>query len=68
MAETHESIRKHVEAQTVMDRMNRDDSLDEIEGLIKRNGIDTAKMFQEKDKIGKVDFSLEDESWDVGST
>jgi hypothetical protein len=63
-AVVHEDIKKHVEGQTVLDRLRRDSALDKIVELLNRNRIDTEEMFKLEGNIGNVDVSgKDDESW-----
>jgi len=63
-SDIHEGIRKHVEEQTICDRLHRDNALDKIVELLNANRINTAKMFEWKGNIRTIDFSgKDDESW-----
>jgi len=65
MSDIHEEIRKHVEGQSVRDRLRRDSALDKIIELLNENRINTAEMFELKKDMGNIDFSAEDdESWE----
>jgi hypothetical protein len=64
MAHAHEEIRKHVEAQVVHHRLNRDHALSKIEELLNGNRINTEEMFKLKGDIGPIDLSGNDDTWD----
>jgi hypothetical protein len=67
-SDVHEEIRKHVEGQTVIDRLHRDSALRKIVELLDGNRIDTQEMFGLQGNIGPVDFSgKDDESWVLGT-
>jgi hypothetical protein len=63
-SDIHEEIRKHVEGQSVRDRLRRDSALDKIIELLNGNRINTAEMFELKKDMGIINFSGEDdERW-----
>lgn len=66
MPDVHERIKKHVEEQTVCDRMDRDSALSKFIDLLKEFSISTAEMFRTKEDMGNFDFIVKDgESWDT---
>jgi hypothetical protein len=66
MPDVHERIKKHIEEQTVCDRMDRDSALSKFIDLLKEFSISTAEMFRMKEDMGNFDFIVKDgESWDT---
>ncbi len=66
MSQVHEEIKKHVAAQTVRHRLDRDNTLNKIEELLNGNRINTKEMFGLNVNIGEIDLSGKDDtSWDV---
>jgi len=66
MPDVHERIKKHVEGQTVRDRLDRDSALSKVIDLLKEYSISTAEMFGSKEDMGNFDFLAKDgESWDT---
>lgn len=64
--QVHFEIEKHVEGATVLDRVHRDGALSKIVELIDLYRIDTAEMFELKDKIGVFDITgKDDEPWNI---
>jgi len=64
--QVHFEIEKHVEGAKVLDRVHRDGALGKIVELIDLYRIDTAEMFELKDKIGVFDITgKDDEPWNV---
>ena len=66
MSRVHEEIKKHVAAQTVHHRLDRDNALNKIEELLNGNRINTKEMFGLNDDIRGIDLSGKDDtSWDM---
>jgi hypothetical protein len=64
-AQVHSDISDFVKQAGVFDRGSRDNVLDKIVELIGRNRIESAEMRSLESRIGDVDFSGDDEAWDV---
>jgi hypothetical protein len=67
-AQVHADIGQYVSQAGVFDRANRDRVLDKIVELIERNRIESAEMHSLNGRIGEIDFSGDDEPWDVGKS
>jgi tRNA C32,U32 (ribose-2'-O)-methylase TrmJ len=64
-AQVHSDISDFVKQAGIFDRASRDNVLDKIVELIGRNRIESAEMRSLESRIGDVDFSGDDEAWDV---
>ena len=64
-AQVHRDISEYVRKAGVFDRAKRDTVLDKIVELIGRNRIESAEMHSLNGHIGEIDFSGDDEPWDV---
>jgi hypothetical protein len=66
MAVVHDEIKGFVKGANIIDHAHRDEAIGQIIGLINRYRIDSAKMFELKDKFSTVDVGAKaDEPWEV---
>ena len=64
-ARVHSDISEYVRQAGVFDHAKRDTMLDKIEELIGRNRIESGEMHSLNSRIGEIDFSGDDEPWDI---
>jgi hypothetical protein len=67
-AQVHNAIIDYVKEAGLVERAGRDGVLAKIEELIDRNRIESAEMHALKNRMGDIDFTGDDEPWDVGET
>lgn len=67
--QVHFEIEKHIEGAEVLDRVHRNGALSRIIELINIYRIDTAEMFELKDKVGTCDITgKDDEPWNIATS
>ena len=67
-AQVHHSISDYVKEAGLFERAGRDGVLAKIEELIDENRIESAEMHALKSRMGDIEFTGDDEPWDVSET